>query len=157
MTLNRFMWLIKFKNTLKQRKHVILSTSAQRTNRSVVECIYIIERTHSPALLIHSLLIFYILCPPTQSCTDAAVTFPLLCDHSDRGGKRKRAARITGRTHSHSKKLSRRVMQSTALSNLDKDNTLKEQRHKSKSWRVEGGNATRDVLLLPVAPASDEA
>lgn len=68
-----------------------------------------------------------------------------------------KAPPVSGRADPHRKRLRRRVKQSTALSNLDKDNTLKEQRHKSKSWLVEGGNAARDVLLLPVAPASDEA
>lgn len=71
MTLNRFMGLIKFKNILKQRKRVILPTSAQRTNTIVVECIYIIGWTYIVLSTSDPELNFffqsYNICPPTQS------------------------------------------------------------------------------------------
>lgn len=44
---NRFMWLIKSKNTPKQRKHVLLSTSAQGTNAALAEWIHTIGHTQS--------------------------------------------------------------------------------------------------------------
>lgn len=75
-------------------------------------------------------------------------------DHDDRAREGK-APLVSQEELTSRKMLLRHVMQSIALSNLDKDNGLKKQHHKSKSWLVEGGNSTQDILLLPVAPASD--
>lgn len=127
----------------------------------VGERIHIIEGTHSPALLIHSLLksILHL-----RSLAQQRNARPrgsgrerghvAASDHSDGGGKRNSRISIAGRSRSRGQSC---LTQSAALSNLDKDNTLKEERHKSQGWLVEGGNATRDVSLLPGAPARDEA